>query len=86
MKTILKFGADWCGPCKRVEGVFMEVNQMFPNVEFQHVNIDVDDELANEYGVQSIPTFILLKNGKIVGRLTSSDKKEVHEFLVNFCK
>ena len=57
---VIKFYADWCGPCKMMAPIFEEVQKDFSAVDFISVNIDDDvDGLAELYVVKSIPTFII---------------------------
>lgn len=63
--TIVKFYADWCGPCKMMAPIFEEVSNEVENITFFEINIDDNKELAIELGVKSIPTLILFKNGEI---------------------
>lgn len=67
---ILKFEADWCGPCQQMKPIFNSVSSEFKGVAFQTVDVDRQTDLADTYKVQSIPTVIAVKDGKVVGRLT----------------
>lgn len=64
-KQLLHFYADWCGPCKMLEPLLKEIEN---DIEIVHINIDTNEDKAQEYGVMSIPTLILLKDGKEVER------------------
>ena len=66
---LLDFMANWCQPCHVMAPVIEELEkELAGKVEFQKVNIDENQKLASEYGVMSIPTFIILKDDKEVGR------------------
>lgn len=62
---LLDFYADWCGPCRMVAPVVEEVSQLREDVLVGKINVDDEEALAREFGIISIPTLIVLKNGKI---------------------
>ncbi len=68
---VLDFYADWCGPCQMLLPVLEEIEKEYPEVEFERVNIDIEREMAEKYGIMSIPTLIVL-----------DDKGEIQEMLV----
>ena len=66
---ILKFGADWCGACRKMNPVFASVSRSYGGeVAFQSINVDEQTSLADRYKVELLPTFVAVKNGKVVGR------------------
>ena len=66
---ILKFGADWCGACRKMKPVFASVSKSYGGVvAFQSINVDEQASLADSYKVELLPTFVAVKNGKVVGR------------------
>ena len=75
--ALIDFWASWCGPCKMmgpvVDSVANEVNE---NIKICKVNVDEEPELASKYSVMSIPTFVLLKNGKEEKRTVGAMPKE----------
>ena len=73
--TVIDFWADWCGPCKMMAPVFEELSKELPKIKFAKLNVDDQGELAQEFGVMSIPTFIVFKNGKEVGRIIGARGK-----------
>ena len=73
--VLIDFYADWCGPCRMVAPVVEEIAKENANVVVGKINVDDDPELAQAYGVMSIPTLIVLKGGKEVARSTGARPK-----------
>jgi len=67
--TLVDFWAEWCGPCKMMHPVFESLSKKYPNIKFARVNVDANQNLAMKFGVQSIPTFMMFKLGKMVERI-----------------
>jgi thioredoxin 1 len=61
MKQLLYFSAPWCGPCRALGPILDELSLKYP---IKKINIDNQPEIAREYGITSIPTTILLEDGK----------------------
>lgn len=79
MKNIklLDFWAPWCGPCQMMNPVMEELEkELEGKIEFVKINVDENQEEAAKYGVMSIPTFIVLKDGQEVGRKIGFIPKE----------
>ena len=66
--VLLDFWADWCGPCRMVAPVIDQISRETPDVKVGKVNVDEQTELAQQFGVMSIPTLVVLKGGKIVNK------------------
>lgn len=64
--VLLDFYADWCGPCRMVSPLVDEIAAENPQYLVGKINVDQEPELAQEFGVASIPTLVVMKNGKIV--------------------
>lgn len=65
--VLIDFWAAWCGPCRMLTPTMEELNEEYAGkVVIAKVNVDEEPELAQRYGVMSIPTVFLMKNGKIV--------------------
>lgn len=65
-KVLLDFYADWCGPCRMVSPLVDEIAEENPQYRIGKVNVDEEVELAQAFGVASIPTLVVLKDGKVV--------------------
>ena len=64
--VFIDFYADWCGPCKMAAPIVEALSELYPGVAFAKVNVDDVPEVAERYGVMSIPTMIAIKNGEVV--------------------
>ena len=76
-KVMIDFYTTWCGPCKTISPYFEELSKLYPNIEFAKVNCDENLEICQEYEISSLPTFISIQNGKIVTRVTGSNKENL---------
>ncbi len=80
--VLVDFYADWCGPCKMMAPVIEEIAGEVTDVKVGKLNIDSELEIAQKYGVMSIPTLIVFKNGEVVKRdLGAKPKKAVLDML-----
>ena len=86
-KRVIKFFADWCGPCKVYAPAFEKVKQELQSdqITFVEINVENDpDNLAGQYGVRGIPHTVVLEEGATTrsksGRL---DEQELKEFILN---
>ena len=80
--VLLDFWATWCGPCKMLSPVISEIAQEHDEIAVGKVNVDEQIELSMEFGIVSIPTLIVFKNGKAVNKsIGFSSKEEILELL-----
>lgn len=63
--VLLDFWASWCGPCKMLSPVVDEIADETPDIKVGKINVDEENELAAKFGISSIPTLVVMKNGKI---------------------
>ena len=81
---IIDFWAPWCGPCKALTPLLEELSsEMSDSVEVYKVNVDDNTELAQEHGVQSIPTLLVFKNGALSETIVGLKTKEELVEIVN---
>lgn len=83
MVTVKKFSAVWCGPCRTLAPVMNEVKSNFSNVKFEDYDVDEAYEEATKYGVRSVPTVIIEKNGVEVERFTGVSSKIAYINAIN---
>ena len=69
---LVDFWAEWCGPCKSMHPIFTRMAKKYKHVRFARVNVDNAQDIAMKYGVKSIPTFIMFKNGEIVNTMVGA--------------
>ena len=74
--ALVDFWAPWCGPCRMMAPIFEEIAKETKNVVFFKANIEEAQDLANRFRVQSIPCFLLFKDGKAVASRTGGTTKE----------
>ncbi len=75
--VVIDFFATWCGPCKRIAPAFEELAKKFSTVTFLKVDVDESEDIASKYNVESLPTFVFLKNGVEVHRIEGADLRSV---------
>lgn len=74
--VLLDFWASWCGPCRMVSPIVDEIAAETPSIRVGKVNIDEQQELAAAFSVMSIPTLIVMKNGKVANQSVGARPKE----------
>lgn len=73
--VLLDFYADWCGPCRMVSPLVDEIAEENPQYLVGKINVDQEPELAQAFGVTSIPMLVVMKNGKIVQKSVGARPK-----------
>ncbi len=66
--VLIDFYADWCGPCKMVSPVVDKIAEENPDIKVCKVNVDSEPELAQKFGIASIPTLVVVKDGRITNQ------------------
>ncbi len=73
--VLLDFYADWCGPCRMVSPIVDEIAEENPQYLVGKINVDNEPELAQSFGVLSIPTLAVMKNGKVIDQSAGAKPK-----------
>ncbi|KAL0395660.1 UNVERIFIED_CONTAM: Thioredoxin H2 [Sesamum calycinum] len=76
---VVDFSATWCGPCKFMEPVFNNLAAKYTDVDFVKIDVDELSDISREFGVQAMPTFLMLKQGKEVERVIGAKKDELEQ-------
>ena len=74
--VLLDFWASWCGPCRMVGPILEEIARERPDIKVGKINVDEQGELAQQFGVMSIPTLVVMKNGQIANKAVGAMPKE----------
>jgi len=82
--VLVDFWAPWCGPCKMIAPVLEELDsEMGEKVKIVKLDVDDNQETAGKYGVMSIPTLLLMKDGNVVDQVVGFQPKEALAELIN---
>ena len=74
--VLLDFWASWCGPCRMVSPIVDEIAEEHPEIKVGNVNVDEERELSQMFGVMSIPSLFVIKDGKIVNQAVGARPKQ----------
>ena len=82
--VLVDFYADWCGPCRMMGPLVEQLAETYNGkVKVGKVNVDEDGALAGNYGIQSIPSFLLFKNGQVVDSVTGGVPQQVLKQMID---
>ncbi|KAK4261190.1 hypothetical protein QN277_004225 [Acacia crassicarpa] len=80
---VIDFNASWCGPCKFMDTVIQQYATKYTDVEFIKIDADELMEVSQAFQVQTLPTFLLIKKGKVAERVTGARKEELEKLILN---
>lgn len=83
MKTVYYFTADWCQPCKKTRPIVEELNREQSIAGFQIIDVDDNPDLVKNFGIRSVPTFILFENGEEKARVTGGKTRDQLQEFIN---
>jgi thioredoxin 1 len=82
--VLIDFWAAWCGPCRMVSPIVDEIDEEEPSIKVGKVDVDANPELAQKFGVMSIPTLVMIKDGKVAQRVVGARPKAAIKALLGF--
>ena len=81
--VLLDFYADWCGPCRMVGPIIEEIANERDDIVVGKINVDEEEELAVKFGIESIPTLIIVKGGEVVAKQIGYNAKAIVDSFIN---
>jgi len=84
LKKILYFTADWCAPCKRVRPIVEQLNKDQSDVRFFIIDVDLETEMASDFEIKSVPTFVVMKDNTEIHRVSGVQTRDQLEELINY--
>ena len=73
--VLLDFYADWCGPCRMVSPIVDAISEEHPEYKVGKINVDEENQLATTFGVMSIPSLFVIRNGEVVNQTVGARTK-----------
>jgi len=80
--VVVDFYATWCGPCKMIAPKLDEMSKELMDVVFLKVDVDDNEEVASEYSISCMPTFIFIKNGEKVSEFSGANAEKLKELIL----
>ncbi|KAH3675089.1 hypothetical protein WICMUC_002921 [Wickerhamomyces mucosus] len=82
--SLIDFYATWCGPCKAISPILEKFNQDYKDVQFLKVDVDESNDIAQEYGITAMPTFILFKEGEAIGKIVGANPNHLKQAIEQY--
>ncbi|BFG16586.1 thioredoxin H2 [Prunus yedoensis var. nudiflora] len=76
---VIDFTATWCGPCRAMEPTLKEYADKYTDVEFIKLDVDELPDVAREFGVQAMPSFVFVKKGDVIDKVVGARKEELQK-------
>ncbi|MBQ7830316.1 MAG: thioredoxin [Clostridia bacterium] len=81
--VLVDFWAEWCGPCRMIAPIVHEIAEQRSDIKVCKVNVDNNPQLCNQFGIDSIPTLLLFKNGEVAAKYVGYSNKAVLESFID---
>ena len=81
--VLVDFWAEWCGPCRMIAPIVHEIAEQRSDIKVCKVNVDNNPGLCNQFGIDSIPTLLLFKNGEVAAKSVGYSNKAVLESFID---
>ena len=81
--VLLDFFAEWCGPCRVIAPAIEAIADSRSDIKVGKINVDNEQQLAMIFGIESIPTLVLVKNGEIAGKLVGLNSRAIIESFID---
>eukprot|EP00386_Alphamonas_edax_P000833 GDKI01002556.1.p1 GENE.GDKI01002556.1~~GDKI01002556.1.p1 ORF type:complete len:149 (+),score=39.07 GDKI01002556.1:47-448(+) len=82
--VVAQYSASWCGPCRHMKPIVEKMSQDNASVDFLYVDIDEHGALAEEADVTGVPTFVFLKNGKVLEKLVGANPEKLKDLVTKY--
>ncbi len=81
--VLVDFWAEWCGPCRMIAPIVHDIAEQRSDIKVCKVNVDNNPQLCNQFGIDSIPTLLLFKNGEVAAKSVGYSNKTVLESFID---